>query len=670
MHSGLYRRLAASTLKKNARTYLPYLLSACGTVAVFYILAYLALDSGSGTTGMVMQLGAIVVGIFALIFLFYTNSFLIKRRKKELGIYLYIYTGGEPLLGLYGILGMEKRHIFRMMAYETLYCFLISVVSGLAVGLLFSKGVQLLFLHILQMPVQWGFAFSPSAALVTVLLFAGIFFLTLLSNLRQVHISQPIELLRGSQVGEREPRANWPLAILGVVLLAAGYALAQFVNNPIWAFILFFLAVILVILGTYALFTSTSIAALKLLRRNKTYYYQTKHFISVSGMIYRMKQNAAGLASICILSTMVLVMVSTTTSLYAGMNEMFSWYTRDFRVRAYADSESGGYTPSAPSRLILSQQGYEPLDEQVYSSLSFATVRDGEGGFAFVPQDDANAMEASVDDIMQFTMLTLADYNLLSNNAYELAQGEVLLAAARGTDDFDQPELRVFGLEFDVAANVTAPDIYAADYMGTELYYLIVPDAHTFWQIANLEIQFYGNNATYVENVYAFNVDAGASVDEQAALRTDLLAQGSVSVTCTALDKQGIQEFYGSFFFLGIFLGLLFLMATAMIIYYKQISEGYDDRARFELMQKVGMTAEEIRSAVRSQVLTVFFFPLVMAGVHIVFAFKMIAMLMSLLQLTNTTLFALTTVVCFFAFAAVYALIYAITARSYYRIVS
>ena len=656
MHSGLYRRLAASTLKKNARTYLPYLLSACGTVAVFYILAYLALDSGSGTTGMVMQLGAIVVGIFALIFLFYTNSFLIKRRKKE--------------LGLYGILGMEKRHIFRMMAYETLYCFLISVVSGLAVGLLFSKGVQLLFLHILQMPVQWGFAFSPSAALVTVLLFAGIFFLTLLSNLRQVHISQPIELLRGSQVGEREPRANWPLAILGVVLLAAGYALAQFVNNPIWAFILFFLAVILVILGTYALFTSTSIAALKLLRRNKTYYYQTKHFISVSGMIYRMKQNAAGLASICMLSTMVLVMVSTTTSLYAGMNEMFSWYTRDFRVRAYADSESGGYTPSAPSRLILSQQGYEPLDEQVYSSLSFATVRDGEGGFAFVPQDDANAMEASVDDIMQFTMLTLADYNLLSNNAYELAQGEVLLAAARGTDDFDQPELRVFGLEFDVAANVTAPDIYAADYMGTELYYLIVPDAHTFWQIANLEIQFYGNNATYVENVYAFNVDAGASVDEQAALRTDLLAQGSVSVTCTALDKQGIQEFYGSFFFLGIFLGLLFLMATAMIIYYKQISEGYDDRARFELMQKVGMTAEEIRSAVRSQVLTVFFFPLVMAGVHIVFAFKMIAMLMSLLQLTNTTLFALTTVVCFFAFAAVYALIYAITARSYYRIVS
>ena len=656
MHSGLYRRLAASTLKKNARTYLPYLLSACGTVAVFYILAYLALDSGSGTTAFVMQLGAIVVGIFALIFLFYTNSFLIKRRKKE--------------LGLYGILGMEKRHIFRMMAYETLYCFLISVVSGLAVGLLFSKGVQLLFLHILQMPVQWGFAFSPSAALVTVLLFAGIFFLTLLSNLRQVHISQPIELLRGSQVGEREPRANWPLAILGVVLLAAGYALAQFVNNPIWAFILFFLAVILVILGTYALFTSTSIAALKLLRRNKAYYYQTKHFISVSGMIYRMKQNAAGLASICILSTMVLVMVSTTTALYAGMNEMFSWYTRDFRVRAYTDSESGGYTPSAPSRLILSQQGYEPLDEQVYSSLSFATVRDGEGGFTFVPQDDANAMEASVDDIMQFTMLTLADYNLLVNNAYELAQGEVLLAAARGTDDFDQPELRVFGLEFDVAANVAAPDIYAADYMGTELYYLIVPDAHTFWQISNLEIQFYGNNATYVENIYAFNVDAGASVDEQAALRTDLLAQGSVSVTCTALVKQDAQEFYGSFFFLGIFLGLLFLMATAMIIYYKQISEGYDDRTRFELMQKVGMTAEEIRSAVRSQVLTVFFFPLVMAGVHIVFAFKMIAMLMSLLQLTNTTLFALTTVVCFFAFAAVYALIYAITARSYYRIVS
>ena len=656
MHSGLYRRLAASTLKKNARTYLPYLLSACGTVAVFYILAYLALNSGSGTTGLVMQLGAIVVGIFALIFLFYTNSFLIKRRKKE--------------LGLYGILGMEKRHIFRMMAYETLYCFLISVVSGLAVGLLFSKGVQLLFLHILQMPVQWGFAFSPSAALVTVLLFAGIFFLTLLSNLRQVHISQPIELLRGSQVGEREPRANWPLAILGIVLLAAGYALAQFVNNPIWAFILFFLAVILVILGTYALFTSTSIAALKLLRRNKTYYYQTKHFISVSGMIYRMKQNAAGLASICILSTMVLVMVSTTTSLYAGMNEMFSWYTRDFYVHTYADSENGGYTPSAPSRLILSQQGYEPLDEQVYSSLSFATVRDGEGGFTFVPQDDANAMEASVDDIMQFTMLTLADYNLLVKNAYELAQGEVLLAAARGTDDFDQPELRVFGLEFDVAANVAAPDIYAADYMGTELYYLIVPDAHTFWQIANLEIQFYGNNATYVENIYAFNVDAGASVDEQAALRTDLLAQGSVSVSCTALDKQSMQEFYGSFFFLGIFLGLLFLMATAMIIYYKQISEGYDDRARFELMQKVGMTAEEIRSAVRSQVLTVFFFPLVMAGVHIVFAFKMISMLMSLLQLTNTTLFALTTVVCFFAFAAVYALIYAITARSYYRIVS
>ena len=320
-----YARLAATNIRKNAQTYVPYILTGIGTVMMFYIICTLSQNSGFNdmpggvTVAWFMLMGCVVVGLFAAIFLFYTNSFLIKRRKKE--------------FGLYNILGMEKRHISRVMFYEALYVAFISLAAGLLAGMLLSKLFFLLILKIIRVDVSFQFELSMSAVWTTLKLFGAIFLLTFLNNLRQVRLVNPIELLKGGQVGEKEPKTKWVLALLGVLFLGSGYAMAISISNPVAIVLWFFVAVILVILGTYCLFTAGSIAVLKLLRRSKSYYYKPKHFIAVSGMMYRMKQNAAGLASICILSTVVLVLISTTISMYIGAEDMIARrYPREMTV--------------------------------------------------------------------------------------------------------------------------------------------------------------------------------------------------------------------------------------------------------------------------------------------------------------------------------------------------
>ena len=333
MTAALYARLARMNIQKNRKIYLPYILTCVGMVMMFYIVSFLATDkevgsiAGGGMLQTLLRFSMGVIAVFALVFLFYSNSFLMKRRRKE--------------LGLYNMLGMGKRHIAQVLLWESAMVAAVSLASGLAAGILLSKFSQLVMLRLVDKAASFDFSVSGFAVIVTLALFAGLFFLILLNSLRQVRFSSAMELLRGGSAGEREPRANYVLALLGAGLLGAGYWLALTVVNPVEALVWFFVAVILVILGTYLLFISGSVALLKLLRRNRRYYYQTNHFVSVSGMFYRMKRNGAGLASICILSTMVLVMISSTTCLYLGADDALrERFTRNISITT--DTKSPG----------------------------------------------------------------------------------------------------------------------------------------------------------------------------------------------------------------------------------------------------------------------------------------------------------------------------------------
>ncbi|SHH86140.1 putative ABC transport system permease protein [Sporobacter termitidis DSM 10068] len=660
MGNFFYGRLAGTNIRKNSRIYLPYILSCIFTVAMFYIMLFLSLNKGMsvmpGAQALttIMALGSIVIGIFSAVILLYTNSFLMKRRKKE--------------LGLYNILGMGKNHIARVMTLETLYVGLGAIVAGLFIGILLSKLMLMLLLRMLRFNIPFGFEISPVAVGVTVVLFAAIFFVTLLVNLGRVRLSKPIELLYGGNVGEREPKTKWPLALIGFLALGAGYVIAIVTDNPIQALGWFFIAVLLVILGTYCLFTAGSIALLKALRGNKAYYYKTSHFTSVSGMIYRMKQNAVGLANICILSTMVLVMVSTTVSLYLGMEDALrSRFPRNIEITASHIGKAESLALEQKADDIVRQSGV-PVENVVkyrykassmaYSGTVFST---GNGGGS-----------ASIATVF---FIPLDEYNKLQGTSVTLQPRE-LLVYAPNTEYGGQ--YVSFGKETfsvkDVVQSLNVEDSYTLSLSDT--FYFIVPDEQAVKDIYGTMTAGSGDWEE-LSYYYGFDTQAVDAVQTlltsrlETALGTDGGGKGPyVYVASAEASRDSFLSLYGGLFFLGLFLGALFIMATVIIMYYKQVSEGYDDKKRFEIMQKVGLSRTEVKKAIRSQVLTVFFLPLVAAGIHILAAFKMITKLLFLLNLTNVPLFALCTLGTLVAFAAIYAVVYALTARAYYKIVS
>lgn len=325
MSKGYYTKLALNNIKKNSKAYIPYILTCIGTIIMFYNMIFLVVVkdmgpiSNNGSLRFMLLLGTIITGIFSFIFLSYTNNFLIKQRKKE--------------FGLFNILGMEKRHIAKIMFFETFFIGLISLVAGIVGGILISKLMILLLLKIINFKVVFGFEIPVAAVITTLVLFGVIFFVNLIYNILQVHLSKPIELLKGGNVGDREPKTKWVSTIVGILSLGFGYYLALTAKSPLVALNMFFIAVIFVMIGTHNLFKAGSIALLKSLRKNKNYYYKTNHFISVSGMIYRMKQNAAGLANICILSTAVIITLFTTVSLYVGLEDVLrSRYPRNIVI--------------------------------------------------------------------------------------------------------------------------------------------------------------------------------------------------------------------------------------------------------------------------------------------------------------------------------------------------
>ena len=670
-------------MKSNRRFYLPYILTVIGTAAAFYIMAAIVSDPGSkelaaGTSNgpmyvsMFMTLGMFVLGLFSCIFLLYTNSFLMKRRQK--------------VLGLYSVLGMSKTNIAGIMVFEALYIALIGIGGGLAVGILLTKLVSLALFRLMRLPVPFGFSVQPIAIIIVVLFFAGLILLTLLANLAKVGRSRPVELLRGGNVGEKEPKANWFLTIVGVLFLGAGYAVAMLVDNPGMAVAVYFLAVFAVIIGTYCLFTSVSIAVLKALRRNKRYYYKAKHFISVSGMLYRMKRNAVGLANICILCTMVMVMVSGTLSLYLGSEEQVNTF-----CPADVVVETTYYASSTEDHVYNEETGEETIEYHTpYDAAAMdAWFEDYFAAHKLTPSS-AKAVEYytftavdSEDHVSLVTAVTAETYAQLTGEAApELAPGEALAHVPSGYKfgdglNFLDKDGNTLSIQFVGEAQLSSAQVELNTAILSQSedddIVLVVPDT-----AALLELVAGQENGSYV---WRGQYDFDASDEAVSAMVDDYWAAsregggvdaGYYDVLRIDLRSETERDVYGlsgGFLFLGVFLGIVFLMATVLIIYYKQVSEGYEDNARFEIMRKVGLSEREARRAIRSQILTVFFMPILVAAIHIAFDFNLVVLLLRLFSLTNVKLTALCTLGTLLVFCAVYAVVYALTARSYYKIV-
>lgn len=650
MRKSLYLSLAVQNIKKNYRTVIPYLCTCIITIMMFSILDSLRTSAiilqgvGGGTMAVILLLGRVVVGAFSILFIFYTNSFLIKKRMKEFGVY--------------NVLGLEKKHIILIISYETIILSVLSLLLGLFLGVAFSKISQLLLFKLMGLAATNEFTLSISSIILTCVVFAGIFFLVFLNTIRMIAKSNPIELIRQESAGEKEPKANWLVALIGFITLGAGYYLAQVIDNPVMAIMLFFLAVILVIVGTFCLFTSGSIVILKALKKNKKFYYKTKNFTAVSGMIYRMKRNAAGLANICILSTCVLVMISTTFSLYFNIGDIINKrFVRDIAVTAKS-------VPNEEVVIETDQLVNSVLDQNQVVGKNVSNYR-----YSQYDYSNINGKLVKYQDINPVIIMTIpvSEYNRLTNENVTLADDELLMLETQYFKGKDTLSIN------DITYKVTMikDDNNTFDgfgYYATAIYVVVVNDMDTY----------YANSSdSYVNTKYTYMVDIDVDKELESSISDQIREQGKLdvyqsqySVDSRSQNSQTFFELYGSLLFIGVFLSVLFLIATVLIIYYKQITEGYEDVRRFDIMKKVGMNQKEVASSIRRQVLMVFFIPIVMATIHIGFAFKMISIMVGALSMNNTELFFYCTVFTVVIFSAVYAVVYALTSRTYNHIVN
>lgn len=654
-----YPKLAFTNIKKNGKTYIPYMITCILIVMMFYVMNAIGRNTGldqmpgAASLKIILSWADVITGIFSAIFLFYTNSFLVKQRKKE--------------LGLYQVLGMDKGNLAKMMIWETVLTAAVSLISGLLLGMLFGRLMFLVLLKMLHFEVPLQFAVEPQAMVVTVNLFLAVFVVTLLFNLLQVQTANPAELLHGGNQGEKEPKTKWILALLGVATLGAGYYIAQTTQSPLAAISKFFIAVVLVIVGTYCLFTAGSIAILKLLKKNKNFYYQSRHFTSVSGMIYRMKQNAVGLANICIMSTVVLVLISVTVSLYAGMEDILETrFPTDFSVFARDASQENIDKISQIIEEETKKAGVQVENRSNFRYGSFTAIYNKKDNQLLLENNKDTSYET--EDFRTLEFIPLSDYNRMEQKEEVLKADQVILCAP--DDKWDSDTIQVEEERFQVKKvlrNEFRPNDETSNVVKS--FVMIVPDVE---KIVELK-ETYGfdetDRLTYVDD---FDLK-GKEASKEKAMKAmnERISKEAVSTSSEyeSAFRADFYALYGGFLFLGVFVGALFLMAAVLIIYYKQISEGYDDRNRYQIMQKVRMSKKEVKRSIKSQVLMVFFLPLIVAIVHVAFAFKTVTKLLAVMNLTNVNLFFGCTVGTVLVFAVFYAGVFAFTSREYYRIV-
>lgn len=619
MKKFFYPRLAFDGIRKNKRLYLPYILTQIGMIMMYYIVIFLRYGEslkgtfGEGTVNIVLMLGGWVIAIFACIFLFYTNSFLIRRRKKE--------------FGLYNILGMDKKNISILLFWESLITSAISLFCGLVLGVALSKLAELgLVKAIGGTDISYVFHVSPTAILLTVGVFTVIFLLLFINSVRQIMGASAVTLIRSENLGEKPPKANPLLGIIGTVLLIGAYITAVVITEPLSAILVFFIAVIMVIIGTYLLMIFGSVLLCRFLQKRKTYYYKPNHFISVSSMTYRMKRNGAGLASVCVLATMVLVMISSTTCLLFGTE----------------DSVNTRY----PRDIVLST-GFDTIDGLDDGNIEKVAA----GVDSLAASHKANASNfASYRSVV--TVGTISD-------------GGKLIAG--GTTYKVKKTADSFLIDGDSAVNIASsiyifvPDFKSAatDFAKPENHNGVRTVNYKYFRFFDTELDTAGERALC--NDY---------IDATKPVMSSYGNMMTISIDSCNAGRDDYYSTFGSLFYLGVMLSVVFIFAAVLIIYYKQVSEGYEDQSRFEIMQKVGMTKKEIRKSINSQLLTVFFLPLAGAGLHMIFASIIIRRILLAFNFNNPVLFAVTTLVCFVVFALFYTLIYRVTSNAYYKIVS
>lgn len=668
MKTGFFPRLALTGMGKNKRLYVPYIATCIGMVMMYYIITFLAgLElllsiRGGNTLVYILDMGSWVMAVFSVIFLFYTNSFLIRRRKKE--------------FGLYNILGMDKKNIAVVLFWETLIIAVIALAAGLFAGVSLSKFAELSLINIVQGEVNHQLTFSAAALKKALLIFGVIFILIYLNTLRQIHMSNPIALLHSENVGEKPPKANWFLGVLGVVLLGGAYYTAVSIEDPVVALLWFFVAVIMVILGTYLLFMASSVLLCGILRKSKSYYYKANHFVSVSSMTYRMKRNAAGLASICILSTMVLVMLAGSSCLYFGEEDVLrTRYPREIAAEIRLNGPEGVREENisqlqAPVEQIITESGVtaKELLTHCYADI-YGVYKDG-----VLETNPHNLGEMDIiNQSMILYFVSLADYNHAMNANEQLADNEILVYMEDNvlTKETLTLENKTFQIKkvLNEFMNGGLSKVY-----GVASVYVVVPNLEAaLSELASLQ-DSHGNHMLMLYWYYGFDTDADGEAQKALAGHVREYLSGIegqyYSVEVRSEHRDDFHGTFGGLFFLGILLSIVFIFATVLIMYYKQISEGYEDCGRFEIMQKVGMTKKDIHKSINSQMLTVFALPLVTAAVHLAFAFPIISKLLLLFGLTNVKLLILTTIICVAVFGLLYVFVYRITSNAYFKIVS
>ena len=674
----LYPKLAWQGIRKNAEMYLPYLLMGILMVGVSYIMNYLtrpalmgALSMG-GTTLMVLQMGKIVISVFSVIFLYYCNSFLIRRRMKE--------------FGLYNILGMGKGNIARVMLRETLLTALLVFAGGLLLGLSLSRLVEMALINLLHadytVPME---LFYPNGVLWVLLLFGGIYVLILLANLLRMRLSNPVALLKSENAGEKPPKANWFFGLVGLLILLSAYYVAAVSQSPLEALIFFFIAVLMVIVATYLLFVSGSVTLCRMLRRNKRYYYQTRHFISVSAMAYRMKRNGAGMATICILCTMVLVILTSTVCLNGGTDSMVDAICpQDVNLTIGLEARNGEENWKRLDAMqqmaldVTEEMGLTP--ENITSQRALvATGKVQNGDYGIIT--DADSLKANV---LELTVYPLSVYEQATGETVTLADRELLYASFKTNETFSSMSFYGSAPYRMIHAEKELPKrLLSADYRSAwGCLVVFTNDAEAFRSEITALVGEKSGEAMMMDRLSLhFDLDSEADTDTQEKLvktlrseamnstGKDFYGMSSLSVDTRSLCRRDYLSLFGGLFFLGMVLGPLFSIAAVLIMYYKQICEGYEDAERFAVMRKVGLTDGEIRRSVNSQVLTVFFAPLLMAGVHMMFAMPMIRLILGAFGLHNDSLFYGIGIGSYVVFAVIYAMMYLLTSRRYYRIV-
>jgi len=667
--SFFYSKFALNNLVKNKKFIIPYVLSAIFTIMSFYILSSLAfgdnlnkLPNGIEATKQVLSLGIIVIAIFSTIFLFYTYSFLVKRRVKE--------------FGLYSVLGMTKKQIAKILVLETIFIAVTTIVLGIGLGIIFDKLMLLVLLKLFSAGVSFGFSITPIAIVFSVLLFGGIYFLLLLYTVIKIARLRIVALLKDENKGEKEPKSRWILAIIGLALIGYGYYTAQTVQNPVKALLVFFYAVVAVIIGTYLVFMAVSITVLKIMKNNKNFYYKPKNFISVSGLLYRMKRNAVGLANICILSTMVLVTMGSTSALYAGMEKSYNErFPRQLMVAGYNSTNEKLKEIENNAKLSAKEAGTEVQDLVSYNSLPMVG-RLVEDKFNF----ESN-VGVDLSNVKMIVVLQLKDYNKFANKNKTLESNEILLHIDK-KGNYNHNSISLNGSDYKIKEKLSEfPGTIGSDTANImDTYYAVVKDekevtklATKLTELSSKELEkrgiSIGTGTPTLQNYVAFNIKDTTKEAKVIENFKKLEKQSGIEIEGKEENKLTFRGVFASFLFIGVFISFIFVISQVVIMYYKQISEGYEDKGNFEIMRKVGITDKQIKQSIRSQVLLIFFSPLIIATLHTIVAYPFIEKILRLFLITDNSIFLQALAVTIVVFAIFYLIVYAITSKIYYRII-